>query len=825
MPSNAPSPEARDNLTPMLRQYREIKEKYPDCILFYRIGDFYEMFFEDAVAASKALDIVLTSRNKNDPNPVPLCGVPYHSVQPYLEKLIEKGFKVAICDQAEDPKEAKGVVRREVTRVVTPGMTGYLQSEEKGTNYLAAIQIGKEKYGIAFLEIATGDFRVSEIPAETTLLREELERIRPREILLPEKDRQRDLGLGNDLCRSFIPDWVWEESYARRILYQQFGVSTLSGFGCEGIPEGVIAAGAALHYSKETQKVDRLPHLTALKAMERLGRMILGEETRTNLSLDDLILLVDQTKTAMGGRKLREWFHSPLVSKKGIEARLDAVEEIRGHAILLEGIQKKLETVYDLERINGRLSLGTANGRDLKGLVESLLSLTQISPLLQEFKSENLKNISSAWDPVPEIREEIERIIVDSPPLSLREGGLIREGVNSELDELRLLSLDAKGAIAGIEERERKRTGIGSLKVHFNRVFGYYLEVSTAHLSKVPPDFIRKQTLTNAERYITPELKKFEDKILGADERIKRIEYEVFAELRQKVLQAVPRLQEQAGRVASLDVLLNLASYAKENRTARPEIEEGGVLEIRGGRHPLVEKTLPAGSFVPNDLFMDVEKDRLLMITGPNMAGKSTMIRQAGVIVLMAQAGSFVPAESARIGIVDRIFTRVGASDRLARGESTFMVEMCETAAILHQATDRSLILLDEIGRGTSTFDGLSIAWAVAEHLHDKVHARTLFATHYHELTDLALTRPGIKNYNVAVKEEGEGIVFLYRLVPGGASHSYGIHVAKLAGLPPEVLDRAREVLKNLESTELDPEGSPRLGKKIKKDNRQLSIL
>ncbi len=826
---------AISSTTPMLRQYLEIKEKHRDAILLYRIGDFYEMFFEDAVTASKELDIVLTSRNKNDPNPVPLCGVPYHSVQPYIEKLVARGHRVAICDQVEDPKEAKGVVRREVSRVITPGLSGLLETPAKGSGqgapYLAVIHFGKETCGLALLEIATGDFRVTEMRHPEgrfkDLLREEIDRIHPREIVVSAqwndeksglKEEYKDL-LPPDCCLSLLPEWIWDETYARRTLYDQFQVSTLSGFNCEEIPSGIIAAGAALYYVKDTQRVARLPHVTALKRYHRSETMLLSEDSRKNLSFDDLIACLDQTRTAAGKRRLREWFYAPLLQKAEIEKRLDVVAELKEREVLCEKIQKGLESVYDLERINSRLSLGAANARDLKGLAQTLLALHHISPFLTEFCAEELKEISQSWNSFLDLREVLDKTLVEEPPLALKEGELIAEGVSAELDELRRLRRDAKSSMAAMEERERKRTGIGSLKIHFNRVFGYYLEVYSAHLSKVPPDFIRKQTLANSERYITPELKEFEDKVLGAEERIKALEYELFCELRQKALREVPGLQAQAGRVATLDAFLSLASYARENRTVRPVIEENGFLKIRVGRHPLVEKSISAGSYVPNDLSMDVDGDRFLMITGPNMAGKSTVIRQTGVIVLMAQTGSFVPAQEACIGIVDQIFTRVGAADRLARGESTFMVEMCETASILHHATEKSLVLLDEIGRGTSTFDGISIAWAVAEYLHDTVRARTLFATHYHELIDLALTRSGIKNYNVQVKEEGNQITFLYRLVEGGMSHSFGIHVARLAGLPTPVLERAKEVLKNLEQGELDPGGVPRLGKKQKKNN------
>lgn len=818
-------PDASASLTPMLRQYLETKERHPDAILFYRIGDFYEMFYDDAVIASKILDIVLTSRNKNDPNPVPLCGIPYHAMQPYLKKLVEKGYKVAICEQVEDPKAAKGVVRREVTRIVTPGVAGFLEgelSDARSANVLAALFCDKNRWGIAFLDVTTGHFQLTEV---SDGYKDELQRIAPRELLLTEEQKGTDFGLEPGCCVTPLSIWIWDESYARKILYEQFGVSTLSGFDCEGYPAAVIAAGAVLHYVKETQRVSRLPHLTSLTRYKNSSSMILGEESRRNLNVPELLELIDKTKTAMGRRQLREWFQAPLIQKTDIEARLDAVDELRLRAAILESIQRRLEAVYDLEKINSRLALGTANARDLRALANSLASLQALKPALTEFRSETLKNLSASWNPFSSLHDELEKSLADELPQGLKEGGLIRDGIHPELDELRRLRSNAKGSIAAIEEKERKRTGIGSLKVHFNRVFGYYLEVSTAHLAKVPADYIRKQTLANAERYITQELKEFEDKVLGAEERIKSLEYELFCTLREKVLGQVPELQTQAGRIAALDALSSLSLFARETRSVRPQMEDDGRLEIRGGRHPIVERNLPPGTFVPNDLVIDNKEGRLLMITGPNMAGKSTVIRLAGVITLMAQAGSFVTADFARVGIVDRLYTRVGAGDRIARNESTFMVEMCETAAILHHATDRSLILLDEIGRGTSTFDGISIAWAVAEYIHDQIQARTLFATHYHELADLALTRPGIKNFNVAVQEDGGDVTFLYRLVPGGMSHSYGIHVAKLAGLPVEVVERAKEVLKNLEQGELEPGGQPRLGKKRKKDEGQMNLL
>ncbi len=818
-------------LTPMLRQYLEIKEQYPDAILFYRIGDFYEMFYDDAVQASKVLDIVLTSRNKNDPNPVPLCGVPHHAMEPYLEKLVSHGFKVAICDQVEDPKSAKGVVRREVTRVVTPGMAGCLEnmSTSARVHYLAALCPGDGLWGLARLEISTGDFRVTEVSGSRENVLEELRRMEPREVLVPEEWNEDGWRLGECFCLTRYPRWLLDPVSARKVLCDQFSVATLSGFGCEDFTAGIGAAAALMHYATRMQKVPRLAHVTALRRYGRAERMVMGEESRRNLNLDELIDCVDRTRTSPGRRKLRDWYYAPLLDIAEIGRRQDCVAELMERHPLAEGIRKSLEGVYDIERINSRLSLGSAHARDLKALVQTLEALQRLVPLLGDCSSELLKNLHGSWDVFSDLREALSATLVEDPPLSLKEGGLIRDGVDETLDGYRHLRGDARGAIAAIEDRERRRTGISSLKVHFNRVFGYYLEVSAANLAKVPPDFIRKQTLANAERFVTPELKALEEKILGAEERIKTLEYEIYARLRDRALSEVPQLQTQADRVAVLDTLVSLAAYARESRCVRPLVDESHVLEVKGGRHPLVEKNLPPGTYVPTHLSMDASGEasceRLLMITGPNMAGKSTAIRQTGVLAVMAQTGSFVPADSLRLGIVDQLFTRVGASDRLARGESTFMVEMCETANILHHATQRSLVLLDEIGRGTSTFDGISIAWAVAEYFHDRIGCRTLFATHYHELIDMALTKPGIRNYNVEVRNEGGNVVFLYRLVPGGMSHSYGIHVARLAGLPSEVVDRAREVLQNLEQGELDPAGAPRLGKKRKKSDSQMTLL
>ncbi len=788
------SEDSTASLTPMVRQYLEIKEKNRDSILFYRIGDFYEMFFEDAVVASKALNITLTSRNKNDPNPVPLCGIPHHSVQPYIAKLVAKGYRVAICDQVEDPKTAKGVVKREVTRVVTPGLVTDEASLSKNPNYLAVVVPGKKTWGLAFLEITTGEFKLIELP-ELELL-EELSRLQPRELIVPESAKGSIVG---EMVMTTLPDWIFEPTNTRRWLLEQFQVSTLTGFDVEECEQGMCAAGAVLYYVRETQKVGRLPHVVALKRYERHGHMILGAETSRHLDLAGLLQTLDRTETAMGLRKLRQWLHFPLLLKPLIEERHEAIEAWLQQAERRQKIREQLKAIQDLERLSSRLSLKTANARDLVALAQSLEPLEPMGLDIQTVPGALVSQLAKEWNALSIVRHRIAAVLNDDPPPSIREGGMIRDGVHPELDELRHIRSNSKGCLAAIEERERKRTGINSLKIKFNQVFGYFLEVTTSQLEKVPDDFIRKQTLSNAERYITPELKSLEDKVLGAEERLKALEYELFTALRDEMALAVPEIQAQAERLAVLDALISLAEVAEAHRYVRPVILETNSLSIQGGRHPMVEQGLAAGSFVPNDLELDGSEQKILLITGPNMAGKSTIMRQTGLIVLMAQMGSFVPARSASIGLVDRIFTRVGADDRLARGESTFMVEMSETARILHYATNRSLIILDEIGRGTSTFDGISIAWSVAEYIYDQIGARTLFATHYHELAALSVARPGIHNVNVSVKDEGGAITFLYRLAPGSASHSYGIHVAQLAGLPAMVILRAQQLLKTLE--------------------------
>jgi DNA mismatch repair protein MutS len=838
-------PEIAQAATPMMRQYLETKARYPDALLFFRLGDFYELFFEDAVAASEALQITLTARSKGDDR-VPMCGVPHHAARGYVAKLLEKGFKVAICDQVEPPGKSQ-IVRREVTRVVTPGMVLDEQVlDPREASYLGAVFPGERAAGLALLDASTGELRVGEVATDARLV-DELRRAGVRELILPagtDADRAAALEQAVGAPAARRPDSDFERPEDR--LSRHLGVATLDGFGVGGLPLGLAAAAAALAYLAETQRaaprhVDRLSRLATEDAL------LLDEATRTNLELErtlsggkrkgTLLSILDRTATAPGARRLAGWLRWPLTDLGAICARLDAVAELEGSAVAREDLAGALRPVGDAERLLSRLVLGQGNGRDLRALAGALLALPVLADLLGARRASLLREAGARLRGLEDLAGLLDRAVVDEPPLGLKEGGVVRRGHSAELDEIVAIAEDGKGFIARLEAKERERTGIGSLKVRFNRVFGYYIEVTRPNLHLVPADFERRQTTAGGERFATAALKELEEKVLGAEERRFALEERIFEELRAVVAEAAPRIRTAADAVADADALLSLARVAAERGWSQPEVDGSEVLDIEDGRHPVVEAVLDGGpaAFVPNDVNVVSRAElrpraassgarergedpsdtpgSLLVVTGPNMAGKSTVMRQAALIALLAQMGSFVPARRARVGVVDRIFTRVGASDDLARGRSTFMVEMVETAAILHNATRRSLVVLDEIGRGTSTFDGVSIAWAVAEHLHDAVGCRTLFATHYHELQDLARERPAVRNLTVAVREVGDQVVFLRKLVRGGASRSYGIEVAKLAGLPAKVLARAREILRNLESLEVDEGGHAALAR------------
>jgi DNA mismatch repair protein MutS len=822
--------------TPMMRQYLEIKSGYPDAILFFRMGDFYEMFLDDALLASRILDIALTSRNKVSGDEIPFCGVPFHSAAPYIARLIETGHKVAICEQVEDPKQAKGIVRREVVRVVTPGLlieTESLLPDEN--NYLLAFCRGTaERWGVAWLDLSTGEFRVTELGGAQAAVAEAV-CVNPREVLLPDGLELETLPA--DLCAflaerivSRVPAWVLERDYATTLLCGQFGAASAEALGLDAMPTGLMAAGAALYYLRENRK-SAIPHIRDIKVYERTEHLALDPATRRNLEITatmaegkkggSLLGCLDRTATAMGARRLKQWLNYPLVGLEPIRQRLDAVEELLEAASLREELTERLQEIADLERLNGRIGMASAGGRDLRALHDSLQHLPILLERLASLQAPLLCSLAATIDPLADIRALVERGIVETPPFSLREGGIIAPCYNTELDELRSISSEGKGFIARLEAQEKARTGISTLKIRYNRVFGYSIEITKSNLANVPPDYIRRQTLANAERFVTSELKNYEEKVLGAEERICELEYTLFQEIREQVAARADRICRTADGLAVLDVLISLAEVASERNYCKPLVDESDVIEIKDGRHPVIEAMRLGERFVPNDTRLDADENQILMITGPNMAGKSTYMRQVALITLMAQAGSFVPATAARIGIADRIFTRVGAGDNLARGQSTFMLEMMEAAGILRNATPRSLIVMDEIGRGTSTFDGVSIAWACAEYLHDtpSCRARTLFATHYHELTELATTRERIKNYTVAVREWNDQVIFLRTIIPGGASHSYGIQVARLAGMPADVIERAKEILANLESGEFE-EGAPRLAKSSKKPPR-----
>ena len=805
--------------TPMMQHYLKTHEEYKDCILFYRLGDFYEMFFDDAKVVSKELELTLTGKSCGAEERAPMCGIPYHAAETYLTRLVKKGYKVAICEQVEDPKLAKGMVKREVTRVVTPGTTLNAQAlDETKNNYIMCIAYIGDHYGISSADITTGDYYVTEVDSERKLL-DEVNKYQPTEIICNEAFYISGIDIDDMKNRMGIviyslDAWYFSDETAQMTLKDHFKVRDLEGLGLADYDSGVVAAGALLKYLYETQKTT-LSNLVAIHPYTTGKFMIIDSSTRRNLELVEtlrekqkrgsLLWVLDKTRTAMGARTLRSFVEQPLIERTEIEERYDAIDEFNTNAITREEIREYLNPVYDLERLITRVTYQTANPRDLIAFRNSIHMLPPIKTLMSDFQSPLLKRLYEQMDTLDELYELIERSIAEEPPLTLHDGGILKEGYNEEVDRLRKAKTDGKSWLADLEAKEREKTGIKNLKIKYNKVFGYYLEVTNSFKDLVPDYFTRKQTLANAERFITPELKELEDVILGAEDKLIVLEYELFREVRQKVADEVVRIQKTAKAVAQIDVFASLATVAEQNNYCRPKLNEKGLIDIKGGRHPVVERMIQNEMFVANDTYLDNGSNRVSIITGPNMAGKSTYMRQSALIVLMAQIGSFVPAKSAKIGIVDRIFTRVGASDDLASGQSTFMVEMSEVANILRNATSNSLLILDEIGRGTSTFDGLSIAWAVVEHISNPrlLGAKTLFATHYHELTELEGKLNSVNNYCIAVKEKGDDIVFLRKIVKGGADKSYGIQVAKLAGVPDNVIERAKEIVEELSNNDI----------------------
>ena len=806
-------------LTPMMKQYMQTKEEYKDCILFYRLGDFYEMFFDDALTASKELEITLTGKNCGLEERAPMCGIPYHAVDSYLNRLVSKGYKVAICEQVEDPKTAKGIVKREVIRVVTPGTNLDTQGlDETKNNYIMCIVYMADRYGLSVADVTTGEYLVTELDSQTKLM-DELYKFMPSEIVCNEAFYMSGLDL-DDLKNRLhmaiysLEAWYFDDALCRETLQEHFKVASLEGIGLSDYECGMIASSALLKYLEETQK-NSLSHMSRLTRYATGNYMVLDSATRRNLELVEtlrekqkrgsLLWVLDKTKTAMGARTLRKYVEQPLIDKESIVKRLDAVAELKDNAICREEIREYLNPVYDLERLVGKITYQSANPRDLIAFQSSLSMLPSVKCILKDMESDLLKEIYEELDPLEELCDLVGRAIQEEPPLAMKEGGIIKDGYNEEVDRLRKAKSEGKNWLADLETKEREKTGIKNLRIRYNKVFGYYLEVTNSFKDLVPDYYTRKQTLANAERYIIPELKELEDTILGAEDKLCALEYELYCEVRNTIAAELTRIQRTAKAVAKLDVIASLALVAERNNYVRPKINEKGVIDIRDGRHPVVEKMIPNDMFIANDTYLDDKKQRISIITGPNMAGKSTYMRQAALIVLMAQLGSFVPASSANIGLVDRIFTRVGASDDLASGQSTFMVEMNEVANILRNATSKSLLILDEIGRGTSTFDGLSIAWAVVEYISNSklLGAKTLFATHYHELTELEGKISNVNNYCIAVKEKGDDIVFLRKIVKGGADKSYGIQVAKLAGVPDPVINRAKEIVEELVTADI----------------------
>ncbi len=814
-----------------MRQYHDIKDEYSDSILFFRLGDFYEMFGDDAKIASRILQITLTTRDKNSKDPIPMCGIPYFSSETYIKKLIDAGYKVAVCEQVEDPKEAKGIVKREVVRVITRGT--YEPDNPKENSYIFSFFPDAGIHGIAIADISTGDFIVYESQEALT---DEINRFDPKEILCPETLKN-DISYREILKNqftSFYEDYSFDYREAYRRLLEFFKVSTLDGFGCDRMDTAISAAGALISYLKDTQK--SALSFKKIRVLNVTSYMFLDAVTKKNLELlanlrdatinESLLWVLDETLTPMGGRFLRDALLKPLIDIHELKKRYDTVETLFHDFESREELRNHLKKIQDLERLTFRLVKGNIDARDLIAMKASVTDMVDIKGLLNnahdDYMTEIVRNIAE----FTALIELIENSIVESPPHTIKEGGIIKPGLHPEIDEVREFSTKGKNLLSELEIKERKKTGINSLKIGYNRVFGYYIEVTKANLHMVPDHYTRKQTLVNAERFITEELKDYETKILGAEERLKTLEYHVFKEIVEKLMVYVDELMKTALSIATLDFLQSLSTVAKKYNYVKPDIHHDGEINIIGGRHPVLERISSIERFIPNDTYMDTEDNKLLILTGPNMAGKSTYMRQTALLILMAQIGSFVPADSAHIGIADRIFTRIGASDYLARGQSTFMVEMIETANILHNATDKSLILLDEVGRGTSTFDGISIAWALAEYIAHKLKARTLFATHYNELTELSLSINGVKNYNVSVKEWGDEIIFLRKITKGSADKSYGIQVARLAGIPETIIDRAHEVLTNLEKEELSDTGEPKFaGRKKKRLTEQLDLF
>ncbi len=835
----------RMNMSPMMQEYCKTKEEYKDCILFYRLGDFYEMFFDDALLVSKELELTLTGKDCGLEERAPMCGIPFHAADTYINRLIERGHKVAICEQVEDPKKAKGLVKRAVIRVVTPGTTLDATSlDESKNNYLMSIVSIADRFGCAIADITTGDCFLTEVPNSQKLV-DEINKFSPAEIICNDSffmsgvdtdDLKERLGI----CIFSLDAWYFDDDTCRKELREHFHVTNLEGLGISDYDSGIIAAGALFLYLKETQKT-ALSQMTTIRPYTAERYMLIDSSSRRNLELVEtlrekqkrgsLLWVLDKTKTAMGARTLRSFVEQPLIDAAEINRRLEALEELNEKPMLRDEIREYLNPVYDLERLVSRISFKSANPRDMVAFASSLEMIPYIKQVLKDFQAPILKEIYEDMDSLEDITDLIKRAIVDEPPLAQKDGGIIREGFNEDVDKFRSARTDGKKWLTELETKERERTGIKSLKIKYNRVFGYALEVTNTFKELVPENYIRKQTLANAERYITEELKNLENMILGAEDKLYALEYELFSNVRDKVGQEVIRIQRTAKAIAGLDVFASLALVAERNHYVRPKVNEGGIIDIKGGRHPVVEQMIDNDMFIANDTYLDNTKKRVSIITGPNMAGKSTYMRQTALIVLMAQIGSFVPADKAVVGIVDRIFTRVGASDDLASGQSTFMVEMTEVANILRNATAKSLLILDEIGRGTSTFDGLAIAWAVIEHISNTklCGAKTLFATHYHELTELEGKLSGVTNYCIAVKEKGDDIVFLRKIVKGGADKSYGIQVAKLAGVPDSVINRAKELVEELSDADITAAvkdlASPKKKPKVEMDMAQMSLF